>query len=213
MDVLINDFDKICVSSDIQTKYRSLKDEISSIAVEKGINKAPDTRKEVKKVTRKYTIVDKYKRLKEIVNEVKSSKFLSTEQVHEFNDFSASIFKLEKYNNQEVILSSYAQELEFKDDLLDNLRKENIYVLSKGTVEDYYPPEIEIKNKLSKAWKACELLSNKAEIEKICPIIKDNGLERSELEVIFTNIFNVSLSEIQVSSELDESNETLQEKN
>lgn len=212
LDALVSDFDKICISEDIQAKYRSLKDEITSIAVEKGINKSPETRKEVKKVTRKYTLVDKYKRLKEIVGEVRSSKFLSPEQVREFNDFSASIFRLEKHINEEIILSSYGHELEFKDNLLGALREENIYVLSKGTVEDYYPPGIEIKNKLSRAWRACELLSSRDEIEKVCPIREYEGLEKSEFDVIFTNIFGSPIENVPIVPEIPENKEMLPEK-
>ena len=78
------------------------------------------------------------------------------------------------------------------------MRDEKIYVLSRGTVEDYYPLWVYGEDKPSKAINACELLPDRESVLKICPVVdiyqKDQNSEgqineKTEFEVIFEKIF------------------------
>jgi putative ATP-dependent endonuclease of the OLD family len=186
IDVLIKDFDKLNVSEDVKVQRKNLLDEISVIIAKEGLDGSPKTRNDVDKTIGKITFREKYERVKEITETVNSANFITAEQARDFEDFYSYIISQDKNRAAKTVLKSGEYDLKLKNDLLDSLREQNIYVLSKGELEDYYPDEIK-GNKFSKALKACELLSSKEKILETCPIIDSEG--KTELEIIFEHIF------------------------
>ena len=186
LDVIVKDFDKLDVSEGINVKRRDLMAEINEIVVREGIDSTPKSRKEVDKIISKHSVLEKYIIVKKIIETFHTSKFVDNKQARLFEDFSSHLFSLEENKAAKVILNSDEYDLTLKDELLSSLRNENIYVLRKGEVENYYPKEAE-GTKLSRALKACDLLLNKEEILKLYPVLEDG---KTELEVIFENIFN-----------------------
>jgi len=73
--------------------------------------------------------------------------------------------------------------------LLDALRKEGICILSNGTIEDYYPEDVQRHGpKIERALKAMELLPDRESILKISGPLSEG--RKTELEEIFEAIFS-----------------------
>lgn len=183
-DVIIKGFDKLDVSDDIKNQRNSLKDELIKIISEQNMEGAPRNRQEVEQIIESYTLRDKYEKVKEITKEVNNTQFIDAEQATYFNELYKHLFLAEETRVMKKILNSGEYNLEFKDILLKSLREKNVYVLSKGSLEDYYP-QMNVKGKLKKAFKACELLTTKEKIIENCST-KDG---KTEFELIFHKIF------------------------
>lgn len=73
--------------------------------------------------------------------------------------------------------------------LLDALRHEGIFVLSRGAIEDYYPDSIpKDAPKPDRAMRAVELLPNRDSVVAICPPVSDG--RQPEFEEIFRQVFH-----------------------
>ena len=76
--------------------------------------------------------------------------------------------------------------------LLDNLRCHGVYVLEKGSIEDYYPPGIAGETKPTKAQCFCNTVTTREQALALCDCGHKGVGEAvvSEFEVMFQNIFN-----------------------
>ncbi|WP_018963775.1 ATP-dependent nuclease [Coprothermobacter platensis] len=80
--------------------------------------------------------------------------------------------------------------IELKQELISQLRENNIFVLEKGEIEDYYPSGLEGNDKVSRALNFCRNLRNKEDILKCCNYIAHpDGTKEKEFELIFGRIF------------------------
>ncbi len=83
--------------------------------------------------------------------------------------------------------------LSLKLRLLDELRKDDVYVLEKGAVEDYYPQGINGVDKPSRAFEFCKSFTNSDDILECCneQVYERDGEELREKEfiLIFKGIF------------------------
>lgn len=184
-DIITKDFDKLDVPNNIKIQHEALMDELRDIILEEGSDGSPQNRQEVERIIENYTLRDKYEKVKEITAKVTKTKFMTAEQASYMDELYKHLFSAEENKSMKRILNSEEFNSEIKYELLTSLHNQNIYVLSKGSLEDYYP-RTDVKGKLPKALKACELLTTKEEIIENCPII--NG-EKTEFELIFSNIF------------------------
>jgi len=101
-------------------------------------------------------------------------------------------FSFEKTNPRLEILKDHSREgvLRKKRNLLARLRREGVFVLEKGAIEDYYPDGITGRDKPSKAQSFCAQIHSPEDIASMCnQIIYDGGVT-SELELIISEIFN-----------------------
>lgn len=187
LDIIVKDFHQLDVPKEIKEQRTALMEEVTKIAESEGIDGSPSRRRDVERVTSRHSVLEKYMKVKEIVETAYSSRFIDGEEAKIFMEFSSHIFSIERDKVLKLIIHSDEYDLEMKDVLISSLREQNIYVLSKGELEDYYPEEIEGKNKWEKAVKACELLLTKDHILEVCPIIP--GYDKTELEFIFEKIF------------------------
>ncbi len=180
LDVLIKDFNKLEVEESIEVMHSKLIGELDKIADDEGIDGSISS-DQVRDLVRSYSWLEKYERLKVLS---KKGSFLTADEQYEIE----LLFSKESDNRRKSILQNNGYEIPVKDELLTKLREQNIYVLSKGAVESYYPDGTGGRDKPSKALKACELLQDKEKILEVCPIsYEDNG--KTEFEVIFENIF------------------------
>jgi putative ATP-dependent endonuclease of the OLD family len=78
-------------------------------------------------------------------------------------------------------------------ELLCSLRKDGVFILSKGAIEDYYPAEgITGRDKPSKAQCYRNVVTTKEQMLSNCPNVTLGDIEKPELELICEMIFNGS---------------------
>ncbi|MGA2173234.1 MAG: hypothetical protein ABSG82_09555, partial [Sedimentisphaerales bacterium] len=78
-----------------------------------------------------------------------------------------------------------------KKELLQELGTQNIFVLEKGAIEDYYPDSIQGTDKPTKAQSFCDTIKTKEDALALCNEVNtiDGTGNRKEFEVIFESIF------------------------
>ncbi|OEU43017.1 ATP-dependent endonuclease [Methanosarcina sp. Ant1] len=197
LDILVGGFSKIGVSERTNSIHSQLINEVDDIAVDQNIDGSPN-KDEIKALIEKYTWRQRYQRLKELCEMLSLGNIPSENEIREIK----LLFEIEEKNTRKQILQSEDYKIISKDVLLSSLRDENIYVLSKGTVEDYYPPWVYGEDKPSKAINACALLPDRESVLKIFPLVNnhqnenqdDEGQknEKTEFEVIFGKIFETT---------------------
>lgn len=185
LDVLIGGFDQLGMPKHILNIRSQLLETVDQIAVSEGVSGAP-TAEKIKEIVRRYSWRERYERLKQLAGSLCSGAVLSTEEIQEIN----FLFSEEVETKRKLIIQNIANSLPLKEQLLKSLRDEKIYVLSKGTVEDYYPVGVVGEDKPSKALHACTLLSTREKVIEVCPLINHKNTDTSEFEVIFDNIFS-----------------------
>lgn len=182
LDVIIKGFDKITTNKVTMELRENLLKKIDKIAEEKSILGSP-SKDQVKDMVRSYSWVEKYEKLKELASLCITGYYLTKKEKIEIE----LLFSKEIENKRKQILEKY--ECDLKTKLLTNLRNEKIYVLYRGPVESYYPKGVTGKDKLSKAFNACKLLTEPAKINELCPQFEHEGVLLPEFEIIFKNIF------------------------
>lgn len=201
LDVLVNGFSKLGVSESTNSIYSQLINEIDKAAIDLNINWEPNKDK-IKSMVEKYTWLQRYQRLKELCGTLSSGNNLNEDEIREIN----LLFEIEEKNKRKQILQSEEYEIKYKNILLSSLRDENIYILSRGTVEDYYPPWTYGEDKPSKAINACALLPDRESVLRISPLVNAHQYEdhdseekineKAEFEIIFEKIFEPIKSQI-----------------
>ncbi|CEL24007.1 AAA family ATPase [Methanobacterium formicicum] len=182
LDVIIKGFNKLGASEDAYNLQNQLIQVIDGIIERKDIS-TPPTSAQIKELTRSYSWVERYERLKELAEIMKNGYFLGEEEKLEID----YLFSRDTINMRKKVLKEY--DCELKTNLLNTLRDEQIYVLNKGSVESYYPEEVNGRNKLHKALNACDLLTEPQQIKELCPQYEIEDSIYSEFEIIFSNIF------------------------
>lgn len=185
LDMLIDGFEKFDCSEEAKTKRVEMLTKVDQLAEENLLE--PDLKKsKIREITRRYTWKEKYKRLKEIAEKIKNNAELTEE---DFSDIEY-LFLEETNNLRRQILESEDGELDEKYDLLELLRKENLFVLSKGAIENYYPEGVEGSDKPTKAINAITKLKENQNLNEFLPKVKVGGAQICEMEQIFKQIFS-----------------------
>lgn len=190
-DALIDGFEKLSVTESQILNLRSkLLQELDRIATEKSgqITLSP---KKVKAIQKKLSSQDWFKKIKELNDKIVSKKIITEEDI----DGLELLFGEEiNYRRQKTFIDT-SLNIEGKFELLELLREKNIFILSSGAIESYYPSDASGSDKPSKALNAIKLLkedpSKFNQLPKV-EISKENyeKEEKCELEVIFETIFN-----------------------
>lgn len=76
-----------------------------------------------------------------------------------------------------------------KRDLLAELRQNHVYVLEKGAIESYYPPEVTGGDKPTMAQCFCDVVKTDEAVRGLCDTIDVGDKPTPELEIIFRGIF------------------------
>jgi hypothetical protein len=184
LDVLIKGFNKLGSSPENITLRDTLIKDIDQIIENEAIESTLPARK-IRDLIKSYNWNKKYDRLKCLANNVCEGIPLSEEERMEIE----SLFSVEDEMLRRKILERgdvNAQKLE----LLESLRSDKIYVLSKGAIESYYPEGVTGDDKPSKALSACTLLKDKESVISISPNITHIGENINEFKLIFENIFS-----------------------
>lgn len=188
LDVLIEGFDKIGASPESWKIRQKLIKDIDTIIGKENLD-CTISKKKMQNIVQSRSFRENYNRFIVLANEMCSGRTLTSNEIEEIKLLFSEETKIKR---QEILESS--RKLDSKYELLEALRNDKVYVLSKGAVEKYYPNEARsINDKPSKALKACELLPDKESVLNICPLIKNGRSEEKEFEIIFKNIIESKL--------------------
>lgn len=183
-DALIDGFEKFSVPESIINQRDVLLKTLDKIAEEKGIQ--PDLpANKIKELARRYTWKERYAKLKELGAKIKGGGVLSDEEMLEI-DF---LFSEETNNLRRQIFTEKGLVLEEKSKLLQDLRDIDIFILSHGAIESYYPEGITGDDKPTKALNAITFLKQQQDYKALLPTIKIGDDDFCELELIFHKIF------------------------
>jgi len=183
LDVLIKDFHHLGASEAAQQLrqglIRRLDNHISEFEVTAEL-----TGKRVKNKVKNPRWVAKYETAKDIIKTISESGNVTPDQIESLN----SLFIWESEEARYIVLSTNDT---IKNDLvalLDILRSEGIYILSKGAIEDYYPEGVTVScSKPERAVKVIEhIVSAEMAINLSLPLSEGRA---TEFEEIFSNIF------------------------
>lgn len=179
LDVIPQGFEKVGADENATRLHSKLMQEIDKIIKKEKIDGSLSA-SQIRDLIKSYDWRKKYDRLIELSKKIES---LTKEEKMEIE----LLFSKESTNQRKIVLQNY--EVQYKEDLLNYLREKNVYILSKGAVEAYYPEGVEGRDKLSKAFNVCDILNNSNQVKDICPKVSHNESEISEFEAIFSNIF------------------------
>ncbi|TRX51742.1 AAA family ATPase [Fulvivirga sp. M361] len=183
LDMLIDGFDKYSVAEEILLKREELLSKLDHIA-ESNEFEADLKKSKIKELTRRYTWKEKYERLKQLAECVKEGHTLSENDKSDID----YLFAEESNNLRRQVLGYSEGDLDLKHELLRDLREINIFILSKGVIEDYYPSEVTGDDKPTKALSAVNLIKEMDDLTFLPKTRIDNN-EVCELSEIFRQIF------------------------
>jgi putative ATP-dependent endonuclease of the OLD family len=183
-DALIDGFEKFEVSDEIKQKRSTLFSTIDKLADNKNIQ-ADLPRKKIIEMVNRYTWKEKYNQLKLITQKIRNREMVTDDELIEID----YLFAEENNNKRMQIFTDKEIILEGKSELLDELRKQNIFILSHGAIESYYPNGITGEDKPTKALNAIKFLRSQTDCKKHLPTIRINENDVCELELIYKKIF------------------------
>jgi hypothetical protein len=132
----------------------------------------------VRKLIRKRSWVERYTRLKELAQTMAKGQSPTPDELMEFE----LLFDGEVILQRLQILHEHRGALQFIDPLLRALWPHDIFVLSAGSIEAYYPPIVQGADKPSRALEACAKLTCPSDFASFCPLLDVGGGSKLEIE-------------------------------
>jgi putative ATP-dependent endonuclease of the OLD family len=183
-DAMIEGFEKFDVPIEITQKRSDLLAILDSIAEERLLTATMKSAK-IKELVRRYTWKQKYENLKILARKVTGGQALTEDEIIEID----YLFTEEDNSLRRQVFTDITINIPQKDALLCELMSYDIFVLSKGAIESYYPPNVTGADKPTKALKAIEILRGSDNVHELLPRIRHNNEDKCELGLIFSNIF------------------------
>lgn len=183
-DALIDGFEKFNVPEEIKKERDAFLKLLDKIADEKDV-KADLSREKVKELARRYNWKERYNKLKSYALRIKDGDNLTDTELLEID----YLFSEEENNKRRQIFTDKTIEINDKIVLLERLRELNIFILSHGAIENYYPAGITGEDKPTKALNAIRFLKEQDDYKIHLPTIKKDDKFICELELIFEEIF------------------------
>lgn len=189
LDILVRDFDKLGLPQEINEQRNSLLALVDEIIKKEGIGEEGPPEK-IKDGVQKFSWREKWDRFKGIAEKVANGIPVEVNEIAMIDQ----MLDLGREEPRLFVLKSHPNLRKPKLALLSTIRHHGIFILEKGAIEDYYPPEVTGKDKPSKALAFCSLHPDANSIKNRCCSIKANGAgaEESEFEAIFEPIFSSS---------------------
>ncbi len=186
-DALIDGFEKFEVPREITILRSKLMAAIDKLADEKGVQ-ADLSSDKIKEIVRRYSWKESFSRLKIIGQKISKGEVVTAEELIEIE----FLFLEETNNRRRQIFTDKEIIVEGKSELLRELRNQNIFILSQGAIESYYPNGIVGDDKPTKALNAINFLRQQIDCKSHLPTIKIDELNRCELEIIYEKIFDIN---------------------
>jgi hypothetical protein len=181
---MIDGFEKFSVTQDIKEKRDKLLNILDTIAKDRQAAAVMKSAK-IKELIRRYTWKEKYENLKKLARKTQAGEVLTEDEVLEI-DF---LFSEESNNLRRQIFINPDIFIPEKDELLCELMEQNIFVLSKGAIESYYPSNVIGGDKPTKAMNAIKIAERMEDARDFLPTITFKGNKVCELDLIFQKIF------------------------
>lgn len=182
-DAIIDGFELLNVSDEIKAKRNILLQVLDKIAIERGL--VPSIKgKKVKEIVGREKWKERYYKLKGYAIRVKAGEALNENEIEDIDFLFA-----EEENNVRRQVFTNPLPIKEKYELLSDLRDCNIFVLSKGAIESYYPENVQGADKPSKALDAISILNGHQNVKDFLPKVMHHEVEHCELELIFSKIF------------------------
>lgn len=183
-DALIDGFEKFSVSQIIKNQRNALLTTIDKLADEKG-TEADLSKNKIKEIVRRYSWKDSFSRLKILAQKISKGEIPTEDELIEMQ----YLFLEETNNRRRQIFTDSTIVVEGKHELLQALRENDIFILSNGAIERYYPKGIDGDDKPTKALNAIKFLKEQENPKSHLPTIKIEDKDECELEIIFEKIF------------------------
>ncbi len=185
LDALIDQYEKLGAPTDAAQPRSDLLASIDQIIAAKPCSYDIKTEKR-KDLCAKSTFRDRYEQCKSVAERLVNGGTANEEKRHMF----CQLFAEEQNLRRSVVLASDPTVRTAKESLLASLRNHGVCVLSKGSIEDYYPTLCDGSDKPSKALSACTKVSTPQDARALCASVNDGqSNERPELELIFEAVF------------------------
>ncbi len=183
LDVLIKDFNHLGASVDAVNLRGALIQRLDQRVNE--LNIEPElTGKRVKTVVKNPRWVKKYETAKEIIHAVMEVEAVTPDQIGTLHE----LFAWEADESRYTVISNDDEVKTDVVELIDMLRTEGIYILSKGAIEEYYPDDVTLNcSKPERALKVIETVTSQEFAKALSVPLAEERL--TELEEIFQHVF------------------------
>jgi hypothetical protein len=181
LDILLEDFDKVCPSDQVTQLRDDLLKEVDAIIDAENKLEKPASRLLKEELQR-----ERAKILYDRILAAREAKDVAaqTQALDEFFVFERSKPRLEI-----LMDSSLADILRKKRQLLSELRANGVFIWEKGTIENYYPHGVSGADKPSKAQSFCSLVKTAEEVKALCNVIECEKGSLPEIYVIMKEVF------------------------
>ncbi len=190
LDLLLGGFNHIDPDSVIQAARDNL---LAKVDEQIGNDPGAPSAKEAKEAHNSGELRGLWQRVKEFREKLKAGD--CTQEEHD--QVVEAFFAWQRKPDRLAVLqtSTEAQILQLKHALLEKLRAVGVYVLERGTIEEYYPTTITGPDKPSRAQDFCAKVVTREDVLACCGeqiIIKDGETSYAkEFELIFQSIFRI----------------------
>lgn len=191
LDLLVSGFDIVNPSAELSDARNELLNMVDELIVpDNGENNA----QQAKKAHGSGELRGLWRRVKE--HQVKLRNGECTQEEHD--EVIEAFFAWQRKSERLDVLriSDNGDLLRLKHQLLDMLRGQDIYVLERGAIEQYYPDTINASDKPSKAQEFCAKINTREAILECCgmqEIVRDGqSIKEREFTLIFSSIFSGS---------------------
>jgi putative ATP-dependent endonuclease of the OLD family len=184
-DALIDGFEKFDVSEDIKLKRSNLISSLDKLADSKCLQ-SDLPRDKIKEIVKRYSWKDSFNRLKLIGQKIRNRESVTEDELIEID----YLFAEETNNKRRQIFTDKSILIDGKSELLKELRNQNIFILSHGAIESYYPTGIIGEDKPTKALNAITFLKGQDDCKTHLPTILIDNNDFCELELIYEKIFD-----------------------
>ncbi len=189
LDLIVNGFENISPNDELKRVRNDLINKVDRLVVPDEDGPSSD---EVRNAHRSGEFRGLWRRVREF-----QEKLIAGECTQkEYDEAVESFFAWQRKSERLDILlnSSDEQILELKYSLLDLLRGDDVYVLERGAIEQYYPNTISGKDKPSRARDFCSKVTTTEGILECCnelPVnVNGNVVQEKEFKIIFGRIFD-----------------------
>jgi len=185
LDVLLDEFGKIEAAREVGELRSRLLQEADRIAKSEGID-GIRTSNDAKSLVQSQSFRERFREVIQIIERCMMGESITPGERDKLDD----LLWLSRASARYQVLSRSEAGVSGKAELLHSLRVGNVYVLSRGCLEDYYPDGVNGADKVSRAISACKLITCPEAIGRLCPQVTEDGQSMPEFEAIFRRIFS-----------------------
>ena len=193
LDVLVNGFSQLDVGDEIQQLRSSLLQKAKAILdAQNSVHGLVGQKKAKKTLSRE----DQSALWAQVQRDYRQYRKNEVQIANIVDSFEAFIEALRTGDRRIDVLTDNAvgEILQLKRELLAKLRCKQIYIWERGALEDYYPDGISASaGKPQQALEFCEQITTRGQIVDLCDEILGDRQGGSEIEVVFSSIFDDTL--------------------